>query len=123
MYKLYHKYLHEQKSKEKYRQLQLDLDKNHIDFSTNDYLGLSKSKVVFLAAQSAGQEFGVGATGSRLLSGNKSLFQLFENKIAQDKKTQAGLIFNSGFQANITVLSSLLDASVWGSRPIVFLTN
>jgi len=120
MYKLYYKYLYEQKSKEKYRQLQLDLDKNHIDFSTNDYLGLSKSKVVFLAAQSAGQEFGVGATGSRLLSGNKSLFQLFENKIAQDKKTEASLIFNSGFQANITVLSSLLDPLVWGSRPIVF---
>ncbi|MGI2299010.1 aminotransferase class I/II-fold pyridoxal phosphate-dependent enzyme [Candidatus Cardinium hertigii] len=120
MYKSYYKYLHEEKCKEKYRQLQLDLDKNHIDFSTNDYLGLSKSKAVLLAAQSAGKEFGVGATGSRLLSGNKGLFQPFENKIAQDKKTEAALIFNSGFQANITVLSSLLDASVWGSRPMVF---
>lgn len=120
MHKLYYEYLNTLKVKGKYRQLQSNLHKNFIDFSTNDYLGLSKSKVVFAAAQSAGKQFGVGSTGARLLSGNKQLFEDFESTIAQDKKTESALIFNSGFQANMTVLASLLDQSVLGHKPIVF---
>ncbi|MDX5487515.1 MAG: 8-amino-7-oxononanoate synthase [Wolbachia endosymbiont of Andrena praecox] len=91
-----------------------------IDFSTNDYLGLSQSEVLFDAAKLSGAQFGVGSTGSRLLSGNKKIFEDLEKRIAQDKGTESALIFNSGFQANITVLASLLDQSVLGDKPIVF---
>ncbi|WP_246210266.1 aminotransferase class I/II-fold pyridoxal phosphate-dependent enzyme [Wolbachia endosymbiont of Atemnus politus] len=91
-----------------------------IDFSTNDYLGLSQSEVLFDAAKLSGAQFGVGSTGSRLLSGNKKIFEDLEKRIAQDKGTESALIFNSGFQANVTVLASLLDQSVLGNKPIVF---
>ncbi len=121
MYYLYHKYYNMLQNKGKYRQLPDTIfDTNFIDFSTNDYFGLSKSKVLFEAAKLAGEQFGVGSTGSRLLSGNKKIFEDLENQIAQDKESESALIFNSGFQANLTVLASLLDQSVLGNKPIVF---
>ena len=91
-----------------------------IDFSTHDYLALSRSPVVLQAAIEVGQRYGLGSTGSRLLSGNSALFEDFEQQIAQDMATEAALIFNSGFQANVTVLASLLDQKVLQDRPLVF---
>ncbi|WP_339048754.1 8-amino-7-oxononanoate synthase [Candidatus Mesenet endosymbiont of Phosphuga atrata] len=121
MYELYCKHCSILKGEGKYRQLpKAVIDEKCIDFSTNDYLGLSKSKVLFAAAKLAGEKFGVGSTGSRLLSGNKQIFEAFESQIAEDKKTESALILNSGFQANIAVLASLLDQSVLGNKPIVF---
>lgn len=123
MYKLYDEYCNILQNKGKYRELPeaiLDPSKNFIDFSTNDYLGLSQSEVLLEEARSAGIKFGVGSTGSRLLSGNKKIFEDFEKRIAKDKGTESALIFNSGFQANVTVLASLLDQSVLGDKPIVF---
>lgn len=120
MYKPYEKYHKILKSKGKYRQLPKAILESFINFSTNDYLGLSQSEVLFDAAKLSGVQFGVGSTGSRLLSGNKKIFEDLEKRIAQDKGTESALIFNSGFQANITVLASLLDQSVLGNKPIVF---
>ncbi|MDX5526836.1 MAG: 8-amino-7-oxononanoate synthase [Wolbachia endosymbiont of Andrena nigroaenea] len=120
MYKPYEKYHNILKSKGKYRQLPKAILESFINFSTNDYLGLSQSEVLFDAAKLSGVQFGVGSTGSRLLSGNKKIFEDLEKRIAQDKGTESALIFNSGFQANITVLASLLDQSVLGNKPIVF---
>lgn len=117
---LYNKYCNTLQSKGKYRQLPKAILGNFIDFSTNDYLGLSQSEVLLDAAKLSGAQFGVGSTGSRLLSGNKKIFEDLEKRIAQDKGTESALIFNSGFQANITVLASLLDQSVLGDKPIVF---
>ncbi|MDF3048054.1 MAG: bioF [Candidatus Midichloriaceae bacterium] len=91
-----------------------------VDFSTNDYLCLSHNPEVLSAAIEAGKKYGVGATGSRLLSGNNNLFQELEEVIARDKGLESALIFNSGFQANFSVLSSLLDSKVLGEVPIVF---
>lgn len=79
-----------------------------IDFSTNDYLGLS--------ALSPPISCSFGASGSRLLSGNHPLFLEFEKKIAQDKKQEASLLFSSGYQANITALSTLISIT----RPVIF---
>lgn len=91
-----------------------------VDFSTNDYLALSDAPTVLAAATEAARRYGAGATGSRLLSGNLELFTTLERQIARDKETEAALIFNSGFQANSSVLSSLLDRTVHGKTPIVF---
>ena len=91
-----------------------------LNFSSNDYLGLSQRPEILLAATQAGEVHGVGATGSRLLSGNRFLFERFESRIAQDKGTESALVFNSGFQANISVLSSLLDSQVLKAKPLVF---
>lgn len=91
-----------------------------LDFSTNDYLGLSRHPALMKAANNAGTQYGVGATGSRLLSGNNDLFVGFEAQIARDKGTECALIFSSGFQANLSVLASLLDARVLGAQALVF---
>ena len=99
------------------------VNQNIIDLSSNDYLGLSTNENLLLSAYNAGKIFGVGSTGSRLLSGNNKLFEDLENKIAQDKNTEAALIFNSGFQANLSVLAALCDQQVLQKTPIVFLIN
>lgn len=91
-----------------------------LDFSSNDYLSLSQRKEVLSAAIQAGERDGTGSTGSRLLSGNKPGFTALESRIASDKGTESALVFNSGFQANMTVLSSLLDVRVLNAKPIVF---
>ncbi len=87
-----------------------------VDFSSNDYLGLSKNHHVIEAAHQAGLLYGLGATGSRLLSGNYPLIEELEARIAQDKGCESALIFSSGFQANLSVLSTLLT----GQKALVF---
>ncbi|MFE3847053.1 aminotransferase class I/II-fold pyridoxal phosphate-dependent enzyme [Flavobacterium sp. LB3P45] len=83
---------------------------NTIDFTSNDYLGLSKSETVFhethqyLVDNNSIQN---GATGSRLLSGNHKRYPETENFIAQFHKSESALIFNSGYDANVGFFSSL----------------
>lgn len=83
---------------------------NLIDFSSNDYLGLAKSEIVFnnvhqfLVAQNIIQN---GATGSRLLSGNHKLYPLVEKQLAEFHNSESALIFNSGYDANIGFFSSV----------------
>lgn len=90
------------------------------DFSHNDYLGLARSPVLADAAARAARLHGVGATGSRLLSGNLELHETLERHIAQAKGTEAALVFASGYQANAAVLAALLDAKVLGAEPRVY---
>lgn len=120
MYKKYRDYLSVLEDTCKYRELQPKISKGYIDFSTNDYLGLSRNESVIEATISASKAYGVGATGSRLLSGNIEFYESFERAIARDKKSEAALIFNSGFQANFSCLAALLDRKVLGEKPIVF---
>lgn len=81
-----------------------------VDFSSNDYLGFSKSETIFqethelLLDQKIIQN---GATGSRLLSGNHSLYNLTENFISKFHHVESSLIFNSGYDANVGFLSSV----------------
>lgn len=81
-----------------------------IDFSSNDYLGLSKSKAVFNETHEylvRNKIIQNGATGSRLLSGNHKLYQEAEKFIAYFHKSESALIFNSGYDANIGFFSSV----------------
>lgn len=123
MYKQYSQYLSSLYSTKRYRSLpeapQSNL-KPLLTFSTNDYLCLSRHPELIHAANSAAHIYGIGSTGSRLLSGNNELFTSLETTIAQDKHTESALIFISGFQANVSALSALLDSSVLKSQPIVF---
>lgn len=123
MYECYKQHLSALHDTGKYRRLgSLDQDnsKDFLDFSTNDYLALSQNSQVIESAIAASRAHGVGATGSRLLSGNTILHEALEASIAQDKHTEASLIFSSGFQANLSTLSSLLDAQILKTKPIVF---
>ncbi|MCK5443592.1 MAG: pyridoxal phosphate-dependent aminotransferase family protein, partial [Maribacter sp.] len=75
-----------------------------VDFSSNDYLGLSKNQKIFdstselLKNRSFDQN---GATGSRLLSGNHSLYGQLENVLKEFHEVTSALVFNSGYDANI----------------------
>ncbi len=91
-----------------YRQLP-HYSRSCVDFSSNNYLGLSQQPEVIEAGIAATRKYGAGATGSRLLSGNYELFEEFEAQIARDKGTDAALIFNCGFQANSGVIGCLSD--------------
>jgi len=83
---------------------------NVVDFSSNDYIGFSKSEVIFRNVHAylvENEIFQNGATGSRLVSGNHSLYHIAENFIAQFHYAEAALIFNSGYDANIAFFSAV----------------
>jgi len=82
-------------------------DKEYIDFSSNDYLGLSDHPGIKEAARKTTEKYGTGSSASRLLSGNLQIHHELEEKIASFKGTQAGLVFNSGYQANIGLISAI----------------
>ncbi|MBF0189495.1 MAG: 8-amino-7-oxononanoate synthase [Magnetococcales bacterium] len=91
-----------------------------INVSSNDYLGLSHHPALISRAQEWTALWGAGATASRLVCGDLEPFSLLEKKLARSKGTEAALIFNAGFQANGTVLASLLDRRILGREPLVF---
>ena len=81
-----------------------------IDFASNDYLGFSKSVVIFDATHQLLIDSNLmvnGATGSRLISGNHKLYQDTEDYIAQFHDTDAALLFNSGYDANVGFFGSV----------------
>lgn len=81
-----------------------------IDFASNDYLGFSRSETIFNTTHQFLIENGIiqnGATGSRLLSGNHKIYQQAEDYIADFHQSDAALIFNSGYDANVGFFSSL----------------
>jgi 8-amino-7-oxononanoate synthase len=81
-----------------------------IDFSSNDYLGFSKSETIFNQTHDYLIGHNIlknGATGSRLLSGNHGLYNLVEMVLSEFHKTEAALVFNSGYDANIGFFSSV----------------
>jgi len=83
---------------------------NRIDFSSNDYLGFSKSAEIFNEAHDYLISSGIivnGATGSRLISGNHSLYSEAETIICQFYAAESALIFNSGYDANVGLFSSV----------------
>ncbi len=91
-----------------------------INFSSNDYLGLSSHPLLIERAVEWIREWGAGAGASRLVTGTMDIHVRVEEKLARWKKTEAALIFNSGYQANSSVLSALLDRDLLGTRPLVF---
>ncbi|AIK97076.1 aminotransferase class I/II-fold pyridoxal phosphate-dependent enzyme [Candidatus Odyssella acanthamoebae] len=91
-----------------------------LDFTSNDYLALSSHPAVIQAAKAALDSYGTGATGARLLSGNSKPLEDLEIELAQLKDQQAALVFNTGFQANLTILGTLLSNQYYDKTPIVF---
>jgi 8-amino-7-oxononanoate synthase len=79
-----------------------------LNFGSNDYLGLAGDERVIQAAIMATQQFGTGATGSRLTSGHKQLHQDLEGAIARLKGTEAALVFSSGYLANLGTIAALV---------------
>ena len=81
-----------------------------IDFSSNDYLGLSRSKAIYQKASELVKLHGNtlnGASGSRLISGNYSLYNDLEHKLQGFHGVEAALVFNSGYDANLGFFSAI----------------
>ena len=91
-----------------------------LDFTSNSYLNLSTHPKVIQNAQDYAMKYGVGGKSSRLLQDEQSIYLNLEKKIAKGKEAEAALLFNSGFQANISVLAALLDKKTLGAKPLVF---
>jgi 8-amino-7-oxononanoate synthase len=84
--------------------------KSVVDFCSNDYLGFSRSKILAEKIRQLECEYfdaGIGSTGSRLISGNTKFCEELEVRIAGFHRAEAGLIFNSGYDANLGIFSSL----------------
>jgi len=80
-----------------------------MNFCSNDYLGLSKHPLLRERAGEFLERFGAGSTASRLICGNFVCFEEVEKKLAMLKGTEAALLFNSGYQANGSLLPALTD--------------
>jgi 8-amino-7-oxononanoate synthase len=78
-----------------------------INFSSNNYLGIANHPALAEAAKAAIDRYGCGSGASRLISGNMTLHEELEQRLAKFKGTEAALVFNSGFQANTGILSTL----------------
>lgn len=70
-----------------------------IDLTSNDYFGFAGTEQI--------QQARPGATGSRLLTGNSTFYQQLEEQIAQFHRAENCLIYNSGYMANLGLISAL----------------
>jgi 8-amino-7-oxononanoate synthase len=81
--------------------------KKYINFSSNNYLGLAMHPRVRHAAAQAAETYGAGGTSSRLLGGSLAVHRKLEKKLAALKHAESALVFPSGYQANVGVVSTL----------------
>ncbi|MCY7423280.1 MAG: pyridoxal phosphate-dependent aminotransferase family protein [Chitinophagaceae bacterium] len=93
--------LEERREQNTFRKLR-DVE-NKIDFCSNDYLGIVHKGLLNTGPSHSKH----GSTGSRLLTGNSYLTEMAEEKIAAFHKGQAAVIFNSGYDANVGLLSCI----------------
>ena len=80
-----------------------------VDLAGNDYLGLARDPRVVKAAVDAATEWGVGSTGSRLVTGTTTLHDELESELAALTGAESALVFSSGYLANLGVLTALSD--------------
>ena len=100
------KSLEQLKSKSALRSLKLT--EGLIDFCSNDYLGLAVSAEL---SERVSRAFSTlkraGSGGSRLLSGNHSLMEELESLLCNFHQSEAALLFNSGYDANLSIFGSV----------------
>lgn len=78
-----------------------------LDLASNDYLGLSQHPDVIDGGVAALRMWGAGATGSRLVTGDTELHEEFESELADYVGAAAGLLFSSGYAANLGAVVGL----------------
>jgi 8-amino-7-oxononanoate synthase len=99
--------LDSRKAESLYRTLQMH--ENLIDFCSNDYLSFARSEKIRKKAEEDTRQFAKrnGSTGSRSISGNTAFAEELEKSIAEFHSAEAGLIFNSGYDANVGLFSCI----------------
>lgn len=93
--------LAQRKSEDNFRKLSIFMP-NHIDFFSNDYLGIAQELQKIQISHNHS-----GSTGSRLISGNSAYYEEVERYLANFYKAEKALLFNSGYNANLAVLSAI----------------
>lgn len=89
----------------------LQIQKNLVDFTSNDYLGLAYSETLRKTTLEEWEaQKGIGSTGSRLLTGNSLYIEQLENDIAEFHGFEKGILFNCGYMANMGLASSITTA-------------
>ncbi len=78
-----------------------------LDLAGNDYLGLSRHPIVIEAGVDALRTWGAGSTGSRLVTGSTQLHADLETALALHVGAESGLVFSSGYAANLGALTAL----------------
>lgn len=81
--------------------------KDFINFSSNDYLNLSGHPEIVKAAITALKKYGFGSGSSRLLSGSWLPHKKLEERISAFKKTEAAIVFNTGYSANSGIIPAI----------------
>jgi 8-amino-7-oxononanoate synthase len=81
-----------------------------LDLASNDYLGLSQHPAVIEGGVDALRTWGAGSTGSRLVTGNTALHETFESAVADFVGAESGLVFSSGYTANLGAVVALSGA-------------
>jgi 8-amino-7-oxononanoate synthase len=79
------------------------------DFCSNDYLGFAQDAVLQKRVQERIKDLPSGSAGSRLLRGHQDIFMELEAELARFSERESALIFSTGYQANIGLLSAILD--------------
>jgi len=90
--------------------------KERVMMGSNNYLGLTHHPEVLAAARSALERYGSGCTGSRFLNGTLDLHEQLETELGEFFGKEACLVFSTGYQANVGVISGLV-----GRGDVVFL--
>lgn len=92
------------------------LDHRHVDFTSNDYLGLARSTLLKNEINKEWNRIGfpligTGSTGSRLLTGHCDYSENLESQIASFHHAESCLLYSCGYMANIGLLSSIISES------------
>lgn len=83
--------------------------KEVINLSSNNYLGFADREDLKQVAIKATEKFGVGAGAVRPINGTMSIHEELEKRIAKFKKTEAAIVFQSGFNCNMGAISAVMD--------------
>src|SRR4249919_355169 len=80
-----------------------------VNLSSNNYLGLTTHPALIERALAATKEFGVGSGSVRTIAGTMAIHMELERRLAAFKKTEAVVVFQSGFAANAGTVSAILN--------------
>lgn len=83
--------------------------RSYLNFSSNDYLGLSRNPELIEALHTAAQQYGVGGGASPLVTGYSEAHFALEQRLCELTGHQAALLFSSGFSANTALMKTLFD--------------
>ncbi len=89
--------------------------KKYLDFSSSNYLGLRDDDNIKKEVVRVVEEYGFGSGASRLVVGTNKLYDRLEKLISSIKKQEKTLFFNSGYDANLGIISTL-----FGKKDVIF---